>query len=117
MGAVAEYVYCDLADLDAVKGLFPKALDKMGGQIHILVNCAGIQRRSPSVDFAENDWDDVSCSIASTGPSFSLCDLGCDCWRATFIILPICPSYHALFHLTYAATIRFFPFILSLRPN
>ncbi|KII87775.1 hypothetical protein PLICRDRAFT_42270 [Plicaturopsis crispa FD-325 SS-3] len=31
----------------------------MGGNIHVLVNCAGIQRRSPSVDFSENDWDDV----------------------------------------------------------
>lgn len=63
MGAVAEYVFCDLSDLDAVKGLFQKALDKMGGQIHVLVNCAGIQRRSPSVDFSEGDWDDVSCSF------------------------------------------------------
>lgn len=63
MGAVAEYVFCDLSDLDAVKGLFQKALDKMGGQIHALVNCAGIQRRSPSVDFSESDWDDVSCSF------------------------------------------------------
>lgn len=62
LGAVAEYVFCDLSDLDAVKGLFQKALDKMGGQIHVLVNCAGIQRRSPSVDFSEGDWDDVSCS-------------------------------------------------------
>lgn len=63
MGAVAEYVFCDLSDLDAVKGLFQKALDNMGGQIHVLVNCAGIQRRSPSVDFSEGDWDDVSYSF------------------------------------------------------
>lgn len=59
MGVRAEYVYCDLSDLNAVKGLFQKALDAMGGQIHVLVNCAGIQRRSPSVDFSERDWDDV----------------------------------------------------------
>lgn len=31
----------------------------MGGNIHVLVNCAGIQRRSPSVSFPESDWDDV----------------------------------------------------------
>ncbi|KAM6503437.1 hypothetical protein JOM56_000380 [Amanita muscaria] len=31
----------------------------MGGQIHILVNSAGIQRRSPSLDFSEEDWDKV----------------------------------------------------------
>jgi len=53
-----EVVYCDLADLEATKGVFQKALDVMG-EIHILVNCAGIQRRSPSIDFAESDWDDV----------------------------------------------------------
>jgi len=52
-------VDCDLADLDAVRTLFSRALDVMGGQIHILVNCAGIQRRSPSVSFSEKDWDDV----------------------------------------------------------
>jgi 2-deoxy-D-gluconate 3-dehydrogenase len=54
-----EVVYCDLADLEATKGVFQKALDVMD-EIHILVNCAGIQRRSPSIDFAESDWDDVS---------------------------------------------------------
>lgn len=60
LGVKVEVVYCDLADLEAVKGVFQKALDIMGGQINILVNCAGIQRRSPSVDFTETDWDDVS---------------------------------------------------------
>ena len=64
-GAKVEYVFCDLSDLAAVKGLFQKALDAMGDTIDILVNCAGIQRRSPSVSFSEQDWDDVSafCSI------------------------------------------------------
>ncbi|KAG1846059.1 hypothetical protein DFJ58DRAFT_799677 [Suillus subalutaceus] len=59
LGANAEVVYCDLGNLDSVRELFPKALELMGGNIHILVNCAGIQRRSPSVDFPEKDWDDV----------------------------------------------------------
>ncbi|KAG6885738.1 hypothetical protein C0993_010565 [Termitomyces sp. T159_Od127] len=59
LGAVAQVVYCDLDDMEAVKGLFQMALDVMGGQIHILVNCAGIQRRSPSLHFSESDWDDV----------------------------------------------------------
>ncbi|KAF5378758.1 hypothetical protein D9615_006973 [Tricholomella constricta] len=58
-GVKAEVVYCDLDNTEAVKGLFQKALDVMNGQIHVLVNCAGIQRRSPSVDFPESDWDDV----------------------------------------------------------
>ncbi|KAF8069167.1 hypothetical protein FPV67DRAFT_1108582 [Lyophyllum atratum] len=59
LGGSAEVIHCDIDDLEAVKQLFQKALDVMGGQIHVLVNCAGIQRRSPSVDFSENDWDDV----------------------------------------------------------
>ncbi len=58
-GRTVKTVECDLADLDAVKDLFPKALEAMGGEIHVLVNCAGIQRRSPAVQFAESDWDDV----------------------------------------------------------
>lgn len=59
LGGNAQIVHCDLADLDAVRELFPRALEVMGGNIHVLVNCAGIQRRSPSVSFSERDWDDV----------------------------------------------------------
>jgi 2-dehydro-3-deoxy-D-gluconate 5-dehydrogenase len=59
LNATAQFIYCDLNDLDAVKGVFQKALDAMGGRIDVLVNCAGIQRRSPSLDFSETDWDDV----------------------------------------------------------
>ncbi|KAI0676246.1 NAD-P-binding protein [Trametes maxima] len=59
LGRTVTTVECDLADLDAVKGLFPRALDAVGGEIHVLVNCAGIQRRSPAVQFPESDWDDV----------------------------------------------------------
>lgn len=58
----AKYISCDLSDLEAVKTVFQLALDKMGGNIHILVNCAGIQRRAPSVEFSEQDWDDVCTS-------------------------------------------------------
>jgi 2-deoxy-D-gluconate 3-dehydrogenase len=34
----------------------------MDDNIHILVNCAGIQRRHPAVAFPESDWDDASAS-------------------------------------------------------
>jgi hypothetical protein len=64
-GVSAEVVYCDLDDLQAVKDVFQKALDVMNGQIHVLVNCGGIQRRSPAVDFPEGDWDDVCMSFNS----------------------------------------------------
>lgn len=56
----AEVVYCDLDDLDAVKNLFQTALDIMDGQIHVRVNCAGVQRKSPSLDFPDEDWDKVA---------------------------------------------------------
>ena len=59
LGGTVKVVDCDLSDLDAVRTLFQKALDAMGGEIHVLVNCAGIQRRSPAVSFSEKDWDDV----------------------------------------------------------
>ncbi|KAG6335706.1 hypothetical protein ID866_3386 [Astraeus odoratus] len=59
LGSPVEVVHCDLADMEAVRTLFDRALAAMGGNIHVLVNCAGIQRRSPSVDFLERDWDDV----------------------------------------------------------
>lgn len=59
LGRTVKTVEGDLGDLDAVKGLFQLALDAMGGEIHVLVNCAGIQRRSPAVQFPESDWDDV----------------------------------------------------------
>ncbi|KAL6302684.1 NAD(P)-binding protein [Sparassis latifolia] len=59
LGRTAKIVECDLADLESVRALFTKALEAMGGEIHVLVNCAGIQRRSPAVQFPESDWDDV----------------------------------------------------------
>ncbi|KAF8155723.1 NAD(P)-binding protein [Crassisporium funariophilum] len=54
-----EIVYCDLGDMQAVKSLFKEALAVMDGQIHVLVNCAGIQRRAPCVEFGEDMWDEV----------------------------------------------------------
>ena len=59
----AQVVYADLSDMDDVKSVFQRALDIMGGEIHVLVNCAGIQRRAPAVDFGEHEWDEVSHSI------------------------------------------------------
>lgn len=54
-----EIIYCDLGDMQAVKNLFPEALQVVGGQIHVLINCAGIQKRAKCVEFAENMWDEV----------------------------------------------------------
>ncbi|KXN92132.1 2-dehydro-3-deoxy-D-gluconate 5-dehydrogenase [Leucoagaricus sp. SymC.cos] len=59
-GGSATIIHCDLEDLDQVRTLFSRALEAMGGSIHVLVNCAGIQRRHPSTEFPESDWDDAS---------------------------------------------------------
>ncbi|ESK87938.1 2-deoxy-d-gluconate 3-dehydrogenase [Moniliophthora roreri MCA 2997] len=59
LGVKVSVIQCNLDDLEAVKQVFPKALELMDGNIHILVNCAGIQRRAPAVQFSEKDWDDV----------------------------------------------------------
>ncbi|KZO95471.1 NAD-P-binding protein [Calocera viscosa TUFC12733] len=59
LGVRSEIVLCDLADMASVKTVFDRALELMGGEIHILVNCGGIQRRHPSVEFPEKDWDEV----------------------------------------------------------
>lgn len=53
-------VDADLSDLEQVKTLFDRALSvSPTGAIDILVNCGGIQRRHPSTDFPESDWDEV----------------------------------------------------------
>ncbi|KAJ1021980.1 hypothetical protein NDA18_005217 [Ustilago nuda] len=53
-------VEADLSDLSSVKSLFDRSLLLSAtGAIDILINCGGIQRRHPSTDFPESDWDEV----------------------------------------------------------
>ncbi|KAG9028053.1 hypothetical protein FRB95_006885 [Tulasnella sp. JGI-2019a] len=54
-----EIVEVDLSDGKAAREAFKKAVEVMGGRVDILVNCAGIQRRAPAVEFADDDWNDV----------------------------------------------------------
>lgn len=49
---------CDMSDAAQVKQAIPEMLTSHK-RIDILVNNAGIQRRHPSVDFPEEDWDAV----------------------------------------------------------
>ncbi|KAJ4465642.1 NAD(P)-binding protein [Lentinula edodes] len=59
-GIHVSVIYADISDTTSVKSVFPRALKAVpGAQIDILVNCAGIQRRAPSVEFPESFWDDV----------------------------------------------------------
>ena len=58
-GLDAAALMVDIADRAAIKQSVIDATALLHGDIDILVNCAGIQRRSPSEDFPEQDWDDV----------------------------------------------------------
>lgn len=58
LGVKCEIIPCDLMQLDQVKEAIPLTIEYMGS-VDILVNSGGIQRRSPAVDFPEEDWDDV----------------------------------------------------------
>lgn len=49
----------DIRDRSAIKQSVADSVQLLGGDIDILVNAAGIQRRAPSEDFSENDWDDM----------------------------------------------------------
>lgn len=52
-------VTADLSDRNQLKTAFSNSVDILGDKLDILVNCAGLQRRMPSIDFTEKDWDDV----------------------------------------------------------
>ncbi|MDR2480637.1 MAG: 2-dehydro-3-deoxy-D-gluconate 5-dehydrogenase KduD [Treponema sp.] len=52
------YLSADLVSQEPVRLIFEKALEVFG-KVDIVVNNAGIIRRSDSVDFTEADWDDV----------------------------------------------------------
>lgn len=49
----------DIKDRKAIKQSIINARAQLQGDIDILVNAAGIQRRNPSENFTEEDWDDV----------------------------------------------------------
>lgn len=52
-------VETDLSDMSQVSTTFDRALGVMDGKIDVLVNCGGIQRRHPAVDFPLSDWQEV----------------------------------------------------------
>lgn len=51
----------ELSDRKAVKNIVP-SVTSQGLKPDILLNCAGIQRRHPSHQFPDEDWDEVSTS-------------------------------------------------------
>lgn len=53
-------IQCDLAQAspDVLADVVRHVVDALGG-LHVLVNNAGIIRRTPALEFSESDWDDV----------------------------------------------------------
>jgi 2-dehydro-3-deoxy-D-gluconate 5-dehydrogenase len=51
-------VQADLIDTKVIPSIIDATL-KEYGRLDILVNCAGIIRRAPAIEFSEKDWDDV----------------------------------------------------------
>jgi 2-dehydro-3-deoxy-D-gluconate 5-dehydrogenase len=58
MGRKAKQIIIDLMKDDAVQTVVSKALDTFN-KIDILINNAGIIRRTPAIEFSEKDWDEV----------------------------------------------------------
>ena len=51
-------IACDVADTAQIKDMFARVHSEFG-RVDISVNAAGITRRSPAIEFPEEDWDDV----------------------------------------------------------
>lgn len=58
LGARAEAFPADVASVVEIQALVRDVLDRMG-QIDILVSVAGVNRRRPSTEITEEDWDTV----------------------------------------------------------
>jgi 2-deoxy-D-gluconate 3-dehydrogenase len=58
LGRRAFPIVADLSQMTAIQQVVETALKEFG-HIDILMNNAGIIRRTPAVDFSEQDWDDV----------------------------------------------------------
>ena len=56
-GGKADYVRAELGDAASARELAWRALEAAGGQIDILVNCAGGGGFSPTADTSEEMWD------------------------------------------------------------
>ncbi len=58
LGRKAAYIAADLSSAAPAQSVVDRCIAQLGG-LHVLVNNAGIIRRSNALDFTEADWDDV----------------------------------------------------------
>jgi NAD(P)-dependent dehydrogenase (short-subunit alcohol dehydrogenase family) len=57
-GSGAAFMPCDIADRVAVGAAFDRAVAELGG-LDVMANVAGIERRTPAEDIADDEWDAV----------------------------------------------------------
>jgi NAD(P)-dependent dehydrogenase (short-subunit alcohol dehydrogenase family) len=55
-GAGASFLRCDVADRGAVFAAVEQAVKTLGG-LDVLANVAGVERRTPAEDIADDEWD------------------------------------------------------------
>jgi 2-deoxy-D-gluconate 3-dehydrogenase len=72
-GWKAHGIQGDLGDRATLETAFADALSKLGGEVDVLVNTAGIQRRHKSEEFPMSDWDEVM--NVNLNVTFMLCQL------------------------------------------
>ena len=72
LGRRSMVVVADLSKRESPQEIIKKVIDKFG-RIDILINNAGIIRRTPAVDFSEKDWDDVM--MINSRSAFFMCQL------------------------------------------
>jgi len=70
LGRKCQIYTCDLSNASSVSSLIPTVLAD-NHQLHILLNCAGIQSRHPAHEFPDDDWSRVLQVNLST--VFALC--------------------------------------------
>ena len=58
LGRASLAVPCDVNSRDDIEALLEAATQKFG-KIDILVNCAGITQRAPTIDISEDDWNRI----------------------------------------------------------
>ncbi len=57
---------CDVADRSSLIRLRDRVVSELG-KVDILVNCAGRTKRGPTLDFPEQDWNDIiECNLTGT---------------------------------------------------
>lgn len=59
LGDKAHAIVCDVARAESIRNAAQQALEQFG-RIDTLVNCAGVNRRKPAIEFSEEDYDFVT---------------------------------------------------------